>query len=181
MAGAAAAARRYAKALFQLAEEAGQVAPVRGELDALAKLLAEHRELAEVLLQPLHPVAQRRAVMAGVAERLGGSALLRSFLSYLIDRRRLVEFAAIRAEYARLADERAGVTRATVRSASELSEGQRERLRRALSARVGRDVQLAVQVDPGLLGGLVAQVGDVVFDGSLRTQLRQLRESLAGD
>lgn len=175
-----AAARRYAKALFQLAEESDRVAPVRGELDTLAQLLAGNRELAEVLLQPLYPVAQRRAVLVAVAERLGVSPLVRSFLSYLIDRRRLVGFEAARAEYARLADERAGITRATVRSASELSGEQVERLRRALAARVGREVQLSVQVDPGLLGGLVAQVGDVVFDSSLRTQLRQLRESLAG-
>ena len=180
MAGAG-AARRYAKAMFQLAEESGSAADVRGQLDALAKLLAEHGELGEVLLRPLYPVAQRRAVMAAVAERLGAAPLLRSFLSYLIDHRRLVDFAAIRDEYGRLADERAGIVRATVRAASELSDEQRERLRRALSGRVGREVQLAVSVDPALLGGLVAQVGDVVYDGSLRTQLRQLRESLAGD
>jgi F-type H+-transporting ATPase subunit delta len=177
----AAAGRRYANALFQLAEESGRVDEVRGEIALLARVLAQHRELEDVLLRPLYPVAQRRAVLAAVAERLGASPLWKSFLSYLVDRRRLVQFEGIRAEYERLADERAGKTRASVRAASELSDEQRQRLQRALSARVGREVELAVEVDPGLLGGLVAQVGDVVYDGSLRTQLRQLRERLAGD
>lgn len=175
------AARRYANALFQLAEEAGRVTEVRGELEALARVLGDHRELADVLLRPLHPVAQRRAVLGAVADRLGASALFKSFLSFLIDRRRLLQLDAIGAEYGRLADEGAGLTRATVRAATELTDEQLERLRRALSARVGREIVLAVEVDAGLLGGLVAQVGDVVYDGSLRTQLRQLRESLAGD
>jgi F-type H+-transporting ATPase subunit delta len=66
-----------------------------------------------------------------------------------------------------------------VKSARPLSEAQQERLRRALGARLGREVALEIQVEPALLGGLVAQVGDLVFDGSLRTQLRQLRISLA--
>jgi F-type H+-transporting ATPase subunit delta len=124
-------------------------------------------------------VKERRAVMDAVAEKLGASPLLRHFWSYLIDRRRLVQFDVIRAEYDRLADERAGVVRAQVRSASELSDAQRERLQRALSARVRRRVALDVAVEPELLGGLVAQVGDLMFDGSLRTQLRQLGASLA--
>jgi F-type H+-transporting ATPase subunit delta len=178
MAGGA-AARRYAKALFQLAAEAGQVPAVRAELDALAALLAERPDLGDVLLQPLHPAAQRRAVLRAVAERLQAGALLQSFYQVLIDHRRLVDFDAIRAEFARLADEQAGRRRARVRAAGPLSEAQRDRLRRALAARLGHEVELEVEVQPELLGGLVAQVGDLVFDGSLRTQLRQLRESLA--
>jgi F-type H+-transporting ATPase subunit delta len=180
MAGTA-AGRRYAKALFQLADESGRVTEVRGELDALAEQLAAHGALSDVLLRPLYPVAERRSVLSAVADRLGASPLLKNFFSFLIDRRRLVQFDAIRAEYGRLADERAGLTRATVRAAGELSDEERERLRRALAARLGREVELTVQVDPSLLGGLVAQVGDVVYDGSLRTQLRQLREGLARD
>jgi F-type H+-transporting ATPase subunit delta len=174
-----AVARRYAKALFQLAVEAGQVDGVRAELDALAAALAGSRGLADVLLQPLHPVEQRRGVLRALAERLGAGPLLRNFYQVLIDHRRLIDFDAIRAEFARLADERKGVERAQVRSARPLSDAQRERLRRALGARVGSEVELDVSVDPALLGGLVAQVGDVVFDGSVRTQLRQLRSSLA--
>jgi F-type H+-transporting ATPase subunit delta len=174
-----AAGRRYAKALFLLANEGNMVPAIRAELDALAGLLGENKELAGVLLQPLYPVEQRRAVLQGVAEKLGAGPLLRQFYQVLIDHRRLVDFAGIRDEFARLADEQRGLERATVRTARPLSDAQLERLKRTLGARLGREVAIEVVVEPNLLGGLVAQVGDVVYDGSLRTQLRQLRSSLA--
>lgn len=174
-----AAARRYAKALFSLARDEGRVDGVRDEIAALSRLLAENAELRAVLMQPLHPVAQRRAVLRAVAERLGASPLLRSFQSFLVDQRRLVDWAAIEAEYGRLADAAAGLTHARVRSASPLSAAQRDRLQRALERRSGGRVQLEVVVDSELMGGAIAQVGDIVYDGSLRTQLRQLRASLA--
>lgn len=173
-----AAARRYAKALFQLAAEDDRVSDVRGELSALAELLERDSELRDVLLRPIHPVAQRRAVMAGVADKLGASQVLQSFYAFLIDQRRLVDFDAIRGEYERLADESRGITRAEVVTAGPLGDEQLERLRRALAARTGRDVVLTVDVDPTLLGGAIAKVGDLVFDGSLRTQLAQLRADL---
>lgn len=178
MAGAA-AGRRYAKALFSLAREEGRVAEVREEIGRLGKLLAESAELRGVLFQPLHPVAERRAVLAAVAERLGASQLLKHFLSFLLDQRRLVDWDAIEAEYARLADAAAGVTHVRVKSATALDAAQRERLQHALEQRSGGRVQLEIEVDPTLVGGVVAQVGDLVYDGSLRTQLRQLRASLA--
>ncbi len=174
-----AAGRRYAKALFQLASESGQVAPVRAELDELDALLRASPALAGVLLQPLQPVEQRRAVLASVADRLGAGPLLRSFYQVLIEHRRLVDLGAIRAEYGRLADEQAGLRHASVRTVRPLSEAQSERLRQALAARLGHEVELEVTLDPALIGGHVVQVGDLVFDGSLRTQLRQLRSSLA--
>jgi F-type H+-transporting ATPase subunit delta len=173
------AARRYAKALFSLASETGRVAEVRGEVERLGALIEGNAELRAVLLQPLHPAAQRRAVLGAVAERIGASPLLRNFLSFLVDQRRLVDWAAIQAEYARLADAAAGVRQVRVRSASALSDAQRERLQRALEQKAGGRVQLEVEIDPTLLGGAVAQVGDLVYDGSLRTQLQQLRASLA--
>jgi F-type H+-transporting ATPase subunit delta len=172
------AARRYAKALFQLAKEEGQVEALRAEVGAFQGLLEESEELRDVLLQPLHPVSQRRAVLAAVAERQGASPMLKSFLGLLVDNRRLVDFEAIRDEIERLAAADAGLRKAFVRTASPLGETQRERLRAALSRRVGGDLQLEVEQDPSLLGGVVAQVGDLVFDGSLRSQLERLRASL---
>jgi F-type H+-transporting ATPase subunit delta len=175
----AAAGRRYAKALFALAQESGQVAEVRTELESLGRAISTSEELQDVLLQPLHPAAQRRAVLGTVAERIGASKLLRNFLSFLVDQRRLVDWAAIEAEYQRLADEAAGLSQARVRSASPLTAVQRERLQRALEQKSGGKVELVVELDPTLLGGAVAQLGDVVYDGSLKTQLQQLRASLA--
>ena len=173
-----AAARRYARALFALAGESGSVDAVRRELDALAGLFEESPELRAAIFRPLHPAAQRRAVLERAAERLGVGEPVRHFAAFLIDRRRLVDFDAIREEYGRLADAAAGRRHATVVTASPLSEPQRRRLERALATRTGEQVELRVEVDPQLLGGAVASVGAVVFDGTLKTQLQQLRASL---
>ena len=175
----AAASRRYAKALFSLAREENRLNEVREEIAQLGKLLASNAELRAVLFQPLHPVAERRAVLRAVSDALGASPLLRNFQSFLVDQRRLVDWDEIEAEYGRLADAAAGLTKVRVTSAAPLSPAQRERLQQTLERRSGGRVQLALEVDPALVGGVVAQVGDLVYDGSLRTQLRQLRASLA--
>jgi F-type H+-transporting ATPase subunit delta len=173
-----AAARRYARALFALAKEEDRIEEILSELRQLADLLAENEELHHALFRPLHPVSERRAVLRDVGERLGASSTVRNFFTFLVDQRRLVDFEGIREEYGRLADVAAGRTKANVLSATPLSGEERERLRRALSARTGREVEIDVNVDPSLLGGVVASVGALVFDGSLRTQLTQLRASL---
>ncbi len=172
------AAHRYARALFALARENDAVTSIRGELDDMARLLVANPELKRRLFQPLHPVRERRQVLASVCERAGGSQTIRNFFSYLIDRRRLVVFDAIRDEFGRLADEAAGRIRADVRSASPLRDDQRARLVAALTRRTGKQIDLSVQVDPSLIGGAIASVSGLVFDGSLRTRLLQLRATL---
>ncbi len=173
-----AASRRYARALFALAREQDAVEDTRRELSQLSDLFGESPELRHALFRPLHPVAERRAVVEQVAKRLGASHTMRNFCAYLVDQRRIIAFDAIREEYDRLADAAAGRTQAEVVSASPLSAEQQEKLQRALAARTGQQVELRLRVDPALLGGAVASVGTLVFDGSLRTQLGQLRASL---
>jgi F-type H+-transporting ATPase subunit delta len=178
---AAAAPRRYARALFSLASDESRVAAVREELRRLGAALEASSELRDVVAQPLVPAAERRRVLEAVAERLEASALVKRFYAYLIDQRRLVDFDTIEAEFVRLADQAAGRAKARVRTAQPLSADQHERLERALAARAGRTVELEVEVDPTLVGGLVAQLGDTVYDGSLKTQLSQLRSALLGN
>jgi len=175
---ASAAARRYARALFSLASDEGTVDAVRRELEDLSELLATSPELGNSLFRPLHSALERRALLRAVCERIGSTTPVQNFYSFLIDQRRLVDFPAIHDEYRRLADEAAGRTLASVVTASPLSEGQRERIQRALSARTGQTVELDIDVDPSLIGGVIATVGGLVFDGSLRTQLHQLRAAL---
>ncbi|MDJ0849734.1 MAG: ATP synthase F1 subunit delta [Myxococcota bacterium] len=172
------AARRYARALFSLAQEDGSVVEVRRQIDELADLLASNDELRYAIFRPLHPSKERRAVLDGVCARLSVSDTVRHFCAFLVDQRRVIEFETIRSAFAELADSAAGVERAEVVSATPLDEAQKDRLRRALSARTGRQIELTERVDPALLGGAVARVGGLVFDGSLRTQLEQLRGSL---
>ncbi len=174
----AAAARRYARALFALARETDRVEAVRRELDSVAQTLEKSPELQQVLTRPLQPATQRRAVVRALSAGLEISESVRNFLCFLVDQRRMIAYPAIRTEFARLADEAAGRTRGELVTASRLREEQLDRLRSALSARTGQEVELSVRVDPALLGGAIAKVGDVVFDGSLRTQLAQLRGNL---
>jgi F-type H+-transporting ATPase subunit delta len=173
-----AAARRYARALFALGREEGRIADILGELQQLSDLLDANAELRNALFRPQHPAAERRSVLRSVAQRLGASHTVQNFFAFLIDQRRLVDFDGILGEYERLADDAAGRAKADVVTAAPLDDSQRERLRQALSARTGRDVELDVKVDPSLIGGVIASVGGLVFDGSLRTQLTQLRASL---
>jgi F-type H+-transporting ATPase subunit delta len=173
-----AAARRYARALFSIAREDSSVDAVRRDLAVVAELLEASPELRKALFRPLHPVAERRAVLKSLCERAGSSASVRNFLVFLIDQRRLVDFDGIRREYDLLADEAEGRVRAEIVAASQPGDVQVERLRAALAARTGRHVELSVRVDPELIGGAIAKVGDLVFDGSIRTQLSQLRDTL---
>jgi F-type H+-transporting ATPase subunit delta len=173
-----AAARRYARALFALAREEDRIEEIRRELDQLGALLAESPQLSQAILRPLFPSSERLRVLRAVCERLGSSDTVRRFCSFLVDQRRIVELEAIRAAYGALADEAAGRMRARVVSASPLSDAQGERLRRALAARTGSQLELEVEVDASLLGGVVATIGGLVIDGSLRTQLLQLRANL---
>jgi F-type H+-transporting ATPase subunit delta len=171
------AAIRYAKALFGLAKEEHRLVEVRQEVDDFAALLAESDELRGALFTPLFPGEERKAVLRSIAER-GLSPLVSNFCSFLIDKRRMVDFAAIAEELGRLADEEAGLLTAEVISASPLDDRRKDRLRRALSERMGSEVRVEVSVDPDLIGGAIAKVGDLVIDGSIRTQLSQLRANL---
>lgn len=172
------AAVRYAKALFALASDDGSTGVVRTQLEEMDTLFRENQELHRALLTPLYPANERKSALGVIADREQISPLLRNFIFYLVDQRRLIAFDEIAGEFGRLADEAEGRMTAEVTSASPLDEAGQARLKQALSERTGRDVTLEFKLDPSLIGGAVAKVGDLVFDGSLRTQLDTLRTHL---
>ncbi len=171
-------ARRYAKALFALAAEAGRV-------DAWAQALADVKravegspELGEVLANPVHTREQRQAVAAGLASALGLDREPASLLALLAERNRLDQLPAVADTFGRLADEKMGRVRARVTSAAALDEPTAGALAERLAASSKAEVVVERAVDPALLGGVVAQVGSLVYDGSLRAQLEDLRRAL---
>jgi F-type H+-transporting ATPase subunit delta len=173
-----AAARRYARAIFQLAGEEGDHEESLRQVETLAALLAQSEPLADVLYRPLYPMSERCAAFQAVAARIGLGATVKRFVEFLLARHRMRDFPQIAVELHRLANEAAGRVEAEVVSATMLEPAQLDRVRQALAVRTGREVQLTPRVDPTLIGGIVARVGDLIFDGSIRTQLEQLRANL---
>jgi F-type H+-transporting ATPase subunit delta len=171
-------ARRYARALHALASEARRAEPVADELVAFEQLLGAEQELREALLRPWVKATTKRAIVLEVAGRLGLSPLTRNFLALVAQRRRLDVLGEIIAAYRTTVDEAAGRVRARVRSAAPLSDAERGALRERLGRRLGKTVLLDTEVDPGLLGGFVAEVGSRVLDMSVAGQLAALRERI---
>lgn len=173
-------ARRYAKALFGLAQEAGTVEATGTDLERLATL-ASDPGLKEVLSSPLLSVARRGALAQLVAQDLKLGELLTRFVGVLADHQRLDVLRLIQAHYERLLDESVGRARATIRTASKLDPHQQNALVAAFSKLTGKQVLPEIIVDPALLGGVVVEVGGRVYDGSVRTQLDRLAKQLAGN
>jgi F-type H+-transporting ATPase subunit delta len=174
----AAVARRYARALHALASEARRADAVADELAGFEHLLAAEPELREALLRPWVKATTKRGIVLEVAGRLGLSPLTRNFLALVAQRRRLDVLGEILAAYRASVDEAAGRVRARVRSAAPLSDAERAALRERLGRRLGKTVLLDTVVDPGLLGGFVAEVGSRVLDMSVAGQLAALRERI---
>jgi F-type H+-transporting ATPase subunit delta len=171
-------ARRYAKALLIIGQQDGQTERYRTELQAVAALMTGDRQLEQAVTNPLYDSAARKRVLQALIDRLTLSRAVESFLVLLFEKGRFGFLGAINDFYQKLADELKGIARATVTSAGELSADAVERLRSVLSKRTGKDIVLEVKQDPGLIGGLITQIGDLVLDGSIRTQLLNMRESL---
>ncbi|MFZ0241727.1 MAG: F0F1 ATP synthase subunit delta [Desulfobacterales bacterium] len=171
-------ARRYAKALLLIGKEDGQADSYRDELSAVAGLIAEDRALDQALSNPLYDAEGRRRVLTTVIERLGLSRVMSSFLTLLFNKRRIGFIGQISQFYEKMADELKGVAQASLLSATELSAETVEKIRDALSQRTGKDIVLKVEQDPSLIGGIVTRIGDLVLDGSIKSQLANMRESL---
>jgi len=171
-------ARRYAKALVDVAAASDELEAVRQELSRFADLLGEQRELRQFFTNPSVLRRDKVRVLDDVVARLLVRPLTRSFLRILLEAGRLPALESVLRAYEALVDERLGRVRAMVTTAGPLEAGAQERLRQRLEQMTGKTVYLEVQQDPTILGGLVTQIGSLVYDGSLRTQLARLRGEL---
>lgn len=171
-------ARRYAKALLLIGKDDGQAEIYREELAGLSGLISREKELEQAISNPLYDTARRRKILQGIIEKLNLSKVMKSFLILLFDKGRIVFICNINDFYQKLADELKGVARASLVSATELSTEAIEKIRITLSKKTGKDVILDVKQDPGLIGGIITRIGDLVLDGSIKTQLINMRESL---
>jgi F-type H+-transporting ATPase subunit delta len=173
-----AVAGRYAQALFQLGTEQGNLPALAAEIQRMADVYSSSADLRGVIDNPLVEEKSRVAILNEIAQRLSLGPVARNTVGLLADRKRLAILPYVARELAKLSDEKGGLVRATVTSASPLSETYFSRLKEQLEKSTGKKVQLEQKVDPTLLGGIVTRIGDKVIDGSLKSRLAALRESL---
>jgi len=170
-------ARRYAKALLAIGIETGAHDSYGEELAQFVALLA-NKELEDTLQNPSHPLSKRKAILQTLIDRLAPSKTVASFLLLLADRNRLGFLPGMAREYQRLLDDHVGRVRASVTSAQPLDAPSVARLKKAIEDKTAKQVILNQQTDPELIAGIVTQIGSVVYDGSIRTRLEQMRQTL---
>ena len=171
-------ARRYAKALVLIGEEEGSLERIGSEVAGFSAAMRTSEELATTLSNPLFPRAEREALAKAILQKLGASQTVVNFARLLLDRERMMAVPDIARELSVMIDDRLGRMRAEVTSAKALGDGQKQQLKSTLERLSGKSIDLHDRVDPALLGGVVAKVGDLEYDGSLRTHLRKLQDSM---
>ena len=171
--------RSYAEALFRVAVAEGDLEGVERQLFGFAKLLEEQTRLREALTDPALPTQNKRTL---IAETLGDRAdpIAVNLLGFLVEQGHARELGEIVEALTEVAAETRQHAVAEVRSAVPLDDARIERLAEALSKATGRQIEVRVVVDPSVVGGVVAKIGDEIFDGSVRSRLLEAREHLAG-
>jgi F-type H+-transporting ATPase subunit delta len=171
-------ARRYARAVIELGSSNGNLEKIGADLRVLAKAMKDSDELVTVLTNPALRRGDRRRVIDGLLDRAKVQGETRNLVYLLLDGERLASLPAIAREVDAMIEARAGRVSVELTSAAPLDKAQVTQITAALEKLSGKKVDVTKKEDPELLGGVVAKLGDVVYDGSLRTQLRNLRDEL---
>jgi F-type H+-transporting ATPase subunit delta len=185
------AALRYARALLDVAvNEAGRdraagdsrvievLHRLVQELEEFVKLFSEHPELERVLLDPIIPVPRKQAAVAALTARLQMSPVLAKLIALLAARDRLVLLPDLLEAFRERVLDHQNIVRAEVTTADSLPDDRARAFERGLARVTGRTVKLATKVDPSIIGGVVARIGTTVYDGSITTQLKKMRQRL---
>jgi F-type H+-transporting ATPase subunit delta len=171
------AASRYARALLDVLYPATAESGLE-QLKKFSAVLAQQPAARVVFESPMISPDRRKDLLNKLGDSLGFDMPIRNFLALLIERNRLNILGEIVSAYETLLDEKLGIVRASVSSAMELDPAQHKQVAATLQTLTGKKVRMEVSVDPGLIGGLVAQVGSTIYDGSVRSQLETFRSSL---
>ena len=171
-------ALRYARALADVSIERGEVNEVKAELENFSKLFGAHQELRNVLASPAVTIERKQAVLRSLLDRLQLLPTTSNFLKILLANHRLPLIEQVIHHFARELDARSGVVSAVITTARPVTEDESAKLHARLRAATGKEVRLQFKSDPAIIGGIVTRIDSLVYDGSVRTQLQQIREQL---
>jgi F-type H+-transporting ATPase subunit delta len=170
--------KNYAHALLNVAGESGDIEKVGTEIHSFSVLHSGDDKVRRLLGAPRIQNVAKRGMVEEIGEILGLSRLSRNFIKLLVDKKRIRYIGQISTEYKRIADERAGRQTAYVTTAVPLSKAQLARLKTTLERMSGKKVRMEVKEDGAILGGIVARVGDKLYEGSVKGELQAIGNSL---
>jgi|DewCreStandDraft_4_1066084.scaffolds.fasta_scaffold68681_2 F-type H+-transporting ATPase subunit delta len=173
-------AKRYANALFNAAQRSQRTDAVQADLDGLMAAWNASADFRRLMLSPRIGVERKKSLVSQLFAETT-EPLTQRFLRLLIEKRREDVLPAVQEEFQRRADDARGLLRATAMVATPISPAEEEALRTSLAERTGRTVQLAVTVEPAIIGGVVVRMQDTVLDGSIRGALERIREHMLQD
>ncbi|HXW59325.1 MAG TPA: ATP synthase F1 subunit delta, partial [Solirubrobacteraceae bacterium] len=162
----------YARSLFEVARERGQLEVVREQLGEVADALDENRELSMFFFSPYFSSAEKQDGLKRVLR--GADEIVFNFLNVLIENHRMPVIFRIRQDFERLWQEENRMLSVEITSAIALDKDTAQSLGQTIGQRAGRRVTLATRVDPDILGGIVVRVGNSILDASIRNRLEQL-------
>ena len=171
-------AKRYARAFFEIAKEDKKFEVYYNELTLFGSMLRENKNLKELFLNPVFDQVGKKAVVTSILQKINISQTTSNFLKLLADKGRMLILPEIENAYRQLMDETLKRTQVVVKTAFPLSAELSEKLRDRLEEMTGKKVEMAMSEDASLLGGIVVSVGDTLYDGSIKTQLRNIRNLL---
>jgi F-type H+-transporting ATPase subunit delta len=173
-------ARRYASALADVVLQRNEAREVQQELVTWAEMIRSNANLREVFANPTIGLDQKRKVLNKLIEIAKPRPTTVNFLKVLVQNQRLTELDEINRKFAAVLDDRAGVVAARVTTARPVAAETQRTLQTKLRDLTGKSVRIEFDTDPEMIGGLVTRIGSTIYDGSVRNQLEQIKEKMAG-
>ena len=171
------ASRRYAEALLAACDD-DEIELVANELSSFARAAQESFDLRNVLLNPTFSAEEQSRTLSALMTAMSLTDRTQKFVKLLVERDRQSELSSISVAFSALVADKTNRAKGTIRTAAELDPSTQESLKYALEKRTGKKLDLTIIVDPSLIGGIRAEVGTLVFDGSIKAELEKLRETL---
>jgi len=168
-------AKRYARALFDIAQKEDKIEDIYGELKEFSSILKKSEDLAEFFANPVFDNSDKSAVIGDILDKISMSTTTSNFLMLLVDKRRVDVLEQIEECYQRYMDDVLNKVRVGVKTAFPLSSKLSTRIRKQMEGLTGKNVEMVIDEDPSLLGGVVIGVGDTLYDGSVKAQLNDIR------
>jgi len=171
-------ARRYAEALADVATARNQVDKIDNDVRVFSEMVTSSRELRDLFASPIVSKTDKLRVLEALIQRMRPDQMTANLLRTMLSHNRLQHLAEVYEQFRRTMNERKGLIVAEVTTAAEVGPAEQENLGRTLERMTGKRVEFKFKTDSSLIGGVVTRIGSVVYDGSVRTQLQEIKEQL---